>query len=219
MGELLSCPFCRELYSEEEGPKCPECDLPLVRLRDLPLSLDGQAELLETLGSIDPPEDQQLPTWYLGRGKGAAPLLGAVGLALFFQPWVSLTRPDPITLSGHDLATTNAPWLWGGAVGFFLLIPLVLSRRTVRQLLGIRVIASFFPLLTLGEATLLLANPPEGHRYFGSGLSYEWGLYASALVAILCIAVSARLGGSLKDMRDLPVKVPGSGPSAADSLH
>jgi len=219
MGELLSCPFCRELYSEEEGPKCPECDLPLVRLRDLPLSLEGQAELLETQGSIDPPEDQRLPAWYLGRGKGASILLGAFGLALFFSPWVSLTRPEEITLSGHDLATTNAPWLWGGAIGFFLLIPLVFSRRTVRELMGIRVMACFFPLLTLGEAALLLAHPPEGHRYFGSGLAYEWGLYASALVAALCIVVGARLGGSLSDMRDLPVKVPSAGPSPADQLH
>lgn len=220
MGELLSCPFCRELYTEEEGPACPECDLPLVPLRDLPLSLEGRAELVAAGGSIDPPQDQRLPALYLGRGKGLAALVGAVGLGLFFAPWVEIERPDAVTLSGHDLATTNAPWLWGGAIGFFLLIPLVLSRRSVAQMFGVRVISAFFPLLTLGEVAMLLLNPPSTHGYFTAGLEYAWGIYASGLVALVGVIVGAGLGGSLKDFRDLPViDIPHAGPTGDDQLH
>src|SRR5690606_21943844 len=138
---------------------------------------------------------------------------------LFFGPWVSLERPDEITLTGHDLATANAPWLWGGAVGWFILVPLLASRRTVNQLRGIRVMATFFPLLTLGEAAMLLINPPEAHRYFGPGLEYTWGLFASATVALLAMIVGARLGGSTEDLRDLPLELPVSGPRTGEPLH
>jgi hypothetical protein len=179
--------------------------------------LEGQAEAAER--TVDLPEDQTLPFTYAGRGRGAGAALAAIGLALFFAPWVTLERPDEITLTGHDLATANAPWIWGGAVGYFILILLLLSRRTVNQLYGIRAIAGFFPLMTLGEVAMLLFNPPEAHRYFGPGLEYTWGLYASALSAIVCIVVSVRLGGSLKDFRDLPLEVPASGPATDENLH
>jgi hypothetical protein len=181
--------------------------------------MEGRAEALTTQGSVDPPEDQRLPATYLGRGKGAAALLGALGLGLFFAPWVELARPDSVTLTGHDLATTNAPWLWGGAIGFFLLIPLVVSRRSVAELVGVRIISAFFPLLTLGEAAMLLLNPPSTHSYFSSGLSYSWGLYLSGVVAGAAVLVGARLGGSLKDFRDLPLDLPESGPTKADQVH
>lgn len=206
MPELLSCPFCRELFAQGEGPRCPECDLPLVPLHRLPLSIDGQKE--EASQVMDPPEDQELPFRYLGRGRGLVPALSLTGLGLFFAPWVRLLRPDEVTLSGFDLATTNAPWLWGGALGWFMLVPLVLSRRTLNQMLGVRVICTLFACLTAGETSLMLLRPPAEHGYFAAGLSYDWGIYASLLVSLVGAALCARLGGSAKDLRDLPVQIP-----------
>ncbi len=206
MGELLSCPFCRELFAQEEGPHCPECDLPLVPLHQLPLSLDGAAEA--AIDQIDPPEDQKLPLTYLRRGRGLLPLLSALGIGLFFSPWVSLLRPDEVSLSGFDLAASNAPFLWGGVVGYFLSIPLVLSRRTLNELHGIRVIATLFSLMTAGETALMILRPPEEHSYFAAGLSYSYGIYASLFVSLVATFVSIRLGGSINDLRDLPVVVP-----------
>lgn len=217
MGELLSCPFCRELFARDEGPNCPECELPLVPLHQLPLSLEGQAEAASL--SVDPPEDQRLPFLYWKRGRGALLLCAGAGLLLFTESWVTMERPDPIGLSGFDLATSNAPWLWGGAVGWFMILPLILSRRTVNQLRGVRVIATLFAAMTLGETLMLLLRPPETHEYFGIGLQYAWGLYASALVASLGIALAIRLGGSLEDLRDLPVEVPDARPQTGEALH
>lgn len=207
MGELLSCPFCRELFAQGEGPRCPACDLPLVPLHQLPLSLDGQREATE-LG-VDPPQDQKLPFLYFRRGRGLLPGLAMVGLALFFMPWVRLSRPDEVTLSGLNLATTNAPWLWSGAVGWFLLIPLALSRRTLNEMYGVRIICTLFALLTAGEATLMLLRPPVEHSYFATGLTYTWGIYASLLVSLLGAACAARLGGSDRDLRNLPLHIVG----------
>jgi len=196
---------------------CPECDLPLVPLHQLPLSLDGQAEAAGEMS--DPPEDQNLPWLYLGRGKGALLLLAGVGLFLFTQPWVTMARPDPIGLSGYNLATTNAPWLWGGAVGWFTMIPLVVSRRTVNQLFGIRVIVTLFAAMTLGETLMLLLRPPEEHGYFSIDLQYAWALYASAAIASAGIFFGLRLGGSLNDLRDLPLEVPADRQKHGDGLH
>lgn len=217
MAELMSCPFCRELYAEDEGLVCPECDLALVPLYQLPLSLEGQAEAVQL--STNPPEDQNLPLTYLRRGRGVLSLCALLGLVLFVLPWVSLQRPDSIQLSGYDLARSSAPWLFGGAVGWFVLLPLVLSRRTVNQLRGIRVIAVFFCLLSAGEVAMMLGRPPAMHHYFSVGLSYLPALYASGILAIVAAAFASRLGGSLEDLRDLPLEVPPGGPVQGDPLH
>ena len=205
MGELLSCPFCRELFAKNEGPKCPNCDIPLVPLHHLPLSPEGQAEA--ALEQVDPPEDQTLPLLYWRRGRGLVTLLSILGIGLFFAPWVSLMRPDEIKLSGFDLATANAPFLWGGVVAWFLLVPLVLSRRTLHQLFGVRIICTMFALLTGGETTLMLLRPPAEHSYFATGLEYNFGIYMSLVVSVLAAVCAARLGGSLSDLRDVPVQL------------
>lgn len=218
MAELYSCPFCRELFSEEEGPACPECDLPLVPLKNLPLSLDGRAEMLID-AAVDPPEDVKLPVWYWGRSRGALTLLSGLGIGLFFSPWVSIERPDPVELSGYDLAVSTAPFLWGGAVGWFILAALVLSRRSVHEMRGVRAIATLFCALTAGEVGLFLLRPPTGHAYFSSGLSYEWGFFLSGVVAVLGMFFAVRFGGSLQDLRDLPIDAPPQGPVVGENVH
>lgn len=203
VGRLLACPFCRELFDQTEGPRCPTCDLPLVALHTLPLSEEARAEAAAR-GELDPPEDQDLGWLYPRRGRALLLGLAALGLGAFFLPWVSLERPDPVALSGFDLARGNAGWLWGGAIGWFLLLPLVVTRRTVSELRGVRVIAVTFSVMTLFETALLYFRPPTGHTYFGYGLEWALGLYGSALLSLLATLVSLRLGGSLEDLRDLP---------------
>lgn len=215
MPRLLSCPFCRELFGADEGPRCPHCDLPLVALDKLPPSAEALAE--EPLVPADPPEDQRQNWLYSGRGRGLLFCLAAVGLLLFFSPWVSLERPDPVVWSGFDLARGNLGFLWGGAIGWFLLLPLVATRRSVTELRGIRVIAFTFAVMTFGEGLLLLLRPPVENAYFSARLDYRWGLYASTAVSLLAAFVALRLGGSLQDLRDLQAAPERRGPG--DPLH
>ena len=84
MGEILACPFCRELFSESEGPLCPECELALVPLKKLPLSHDALLDDLKDDETVDPPEDQSLGAFYWRRGRGQLGLLAIGQLALFF---------------------------------------------------------------------------------------------------------------------------------------
>jgi len=201
MSRLLSCPFCREIFPENEGPRCPACDLPLVDPHRLPPSAEARAE--EPQRPIDPPEDVRQSWFYWRRGRG--PLLGLaiVGLGLFFAPWVRLGRPDPVALSAFDLARGNLGFLWGGAVGWFILVPLVASRRSVSELRGARVIAFTFSIMTVCECALLFFRPPQDYAYFSAELETAWGLGASALISVLGAAWSLMLGGSLRDLRDL----------------
>lgn len=180
----------------------------------LPLSLEAEAE--GDARRAIPPEQRTLSPLYWRRGRGAVTLLAACGLALFFAPWVELTHADEVTLRGFDLARGNATWLWGGAVGWFLSLPLVLSRRRVVDLRGIRAIATTFAAMTLLEVVLLLVRPPTEPGYFSYRVGYAWGLYASGVVSLLGVVAALRLGGSLDDLRDLPADETSPGPA---TLH
>lgn len=199
MARLVACPFCRELFDEREVERCPDCGLPVVPLERLP-------PVPEALADEDrpfvPEENRPLGFWTWRYGRGPLLCLALLGAALFFAPWVTLTRADDVTLRGFDLARGNAPWLWGGALGWFLMVPLVLSRRTRAHLWGVRVIAATFAAMTAGEAALLLARPPADPSYFSYGVEYTWGLYASGLVSLVAVAVAARLGGKIERSGD-----------------
>jgi hypothetical protein len=184
----------------------------------LPPSAEALAEKAATEAYV-PPEDRLLSPWFIWRGRGALLLLAALGLALFFAPWVSLTRPDEVTLSGFDLARGNAGWLWGGAIAWFLLLPLVFTRRRVSSLRGIRIIAATFAAMTLGEVLLFLFKRPNEQVFFSYGVAYAWGLYASGVVSACAFVVGARLGGRLDDMRHLPLEGTSRETSVGQVLH
>ena len=92
MPALRACPFCRKLYTSEEAATCPECDVALVAMSQLPPSLDALEEEAEA-GPLTFPENQPLPSSYMGRGRGALLALSALGIFAFFLPWVELTAP------------------------------------------------------------------------------------------------------------------------------
>ncbi len=193
MAALLACPFCRTLYRRGEGSHCNVCGVALMPLERLPPSADALAE--EPLVPVMP-EDELLPWSYWRRGRGAVLVLAALGLALFFVPWVRIELPEVALRSGFELARGRAGWLWGGATGWLVLIPLVWSRRTIYKLRGIRPIAVAFSAMTLGEVALMVAMPPRA-RYVPVEIHWAFGLYASAIVSLLATAVAFVLGGAL----------------------
>jgi hypothetical protein len=193
MAALLACPFCRTMYRRGEGKSCTVCGVALVPFESLPPSADALAE--EPLVAVMP-EDERLPWTYFRRGRGALVLLAALGLVFFFLPWVRIEMPEVSLRSGFELARGRAGWLWGGATGWLVLIPLVLSRRTIYQLRGIRPIAIAFSAVTLGEIALMVAMPPRS-RYVPVEIHWAYGLYASALVSLLATGFAIVLGGSL----------------------
>jgi hypothetical protein len=217
VARLLACRFCRQLFTEGEAVDCPDCGIRLEPLEQLPPSFDALAEHLEH-AQATPPQHRMLPLRYLGRGRGALLLLSLLGLACFFAPWVVMTKPETSVMSGFDLARGRVGWLWGGAVGWFVMLPLVLSRRTIHRMRGVRVITALFASLTLAEVSMLVLQAPVPGRHTVLEFSWGWGLWASGIVSLLGVFFGARLGGRLDDIEALPWAGPDR-PLRAEASH
>jgi hypothetical protein len=165
------------------------------------LGLSEEARALEPEPEL-PFEHREFAFRDFGRGRGALLLLAVLGLAAFFCPWVAVHRPEDMVLRGFDLARGRAGWLWGGAVGFFVLLPLLWTRRTVARLMGARVIATFLAATTWLEIAVLVAFPPR-RGLIPIELEWRWGLYLSAAVSLAATAVALRLGGRLPKPGDI----------------
>ena len=223
VSRLLACPFCRELFSQgETDGVCPECGVKLEPMEKLPPSLEAMADEVETFGPT-PAEDEVLPWTFWGRGRGALILLALAGLGAFFAPWVDMTLPEQLSISGFDLARGRAGWLWGGAIAWFVSLPLVWTRRSVMRMRGVRIIVTLFASMTLGETLMLMSRPPGGSSLVPVAFSWGWGLYASAAISLAGMYFGARFGGRLDQQRLAPTPAhtcsAGDETSAGRTLH
>ena len=120
------------------------------------------------------------------------------------MPWVELRAPEQIVVSGFDLARHRAGWLWGGAVGWFTMIPLVWTRRTIFKMRGVRIICVLFAALTLAEVAMMMALPPQSSRMRPVDLSWGWGIYLSGAVSLAAAFVASRFGGRVDSISATP---------------
>jgi hypothetical protein len=193
---LLACPFCREMFQKGERELCPVCGVKLVAFETLPLSDDAASE-----DGIPPePEHEPLPATYLGRGRGLIAGISIAGLVAFFLPWIHLTMPDILTLSGFSLAE-RLGWAWGSGVAWFILVPTVLSRRTIFQMRGARVAASFLAAVPGMTTIVLLTRPPHGTHGVPVRFTYEAGLYSTLALSLAAFGAALVLGGRGDDIR------------------
>jgi hypothetical protein len=192
---LLACPFCREMFERSESQTCPVCGVSLVAFEKLPIS----DEALSEDGVTRQPEWEPLPPTYLRRGRGALVLLAAVGLVVFFAPWVNITMPDVVSYSGFEMAR-RLGWPWGAEVGWFVLLPMVLTRRSIMKMRGARVAASFLATVPGLTSALLLAR--SQHSTYGVPLHYTWawGLYATLALSLVALAFALFFGGRVDDI-------------------
>lgn len=187
---LLACPFCRELYAATEAEVCPMCALPLTAAHKLPKAQGFDPTDLEA--PLDE-ADELVPFTSLGRGRGPLALAGALGIGLFFLPWIDLTFPMVAQLSGFDLSQ-RLGWTWAVPAAWFVLVPVVLSRRTARKMQSARVAAgmlAFFPGLA---ALTLLRNPPKGSHGIHPELSFLWPMYGTIALSALAVVAAACFG-------------------------
>lgn len=193
--QLLACPFCRELYGDDERTICPHCDVNLKPLYDLPPSYEVR-EAEAAVWERTAPEDRRLPITHLGHGRGPLLLLAVLGFGLCFLPWIEVSRPEYLTLSAFQLARTKGFWFSGSLVGWFVAIPLLLSRRTLNQLRSARVAMAMFAALPIGQVLMLALNAPSSERI---PLAYTWGwaFYASGAVGALALGLAFVLGRAL----------------------
>jgi hypothetical protein len=198
--DLLACPFCRQLFPSGEAAVCPECGIALKPLAKLPPSHDALAE--------DPPEAvpphlETLPWTFLGRGRGLLAALGLLGLIAFFGPWVEETAPEIHAYSGFDLGL-RLRWIWAAGIAYLVMVPLVLSRRSVQAMRGARVAVSFLAGIVIVTVLVRLLFVPSGSALRPVRYEWGWGLYACGALAFLALAAALRFGGALDRFDDLP---------------
>lgn len=193
----LVCPFCRAGYAEGEPGPCPECDVALVSREELARmdAIRADDDLEEPL----PPHMELLPWTYAGRGRAALLALALVGIALFFSPWVLERSPEIRTLSGFGLAQ-HLTWIWAAGVAWFVMVPLVLSRRSIFKMRGARLAVGFLAAIVLTTVAVRLSFRPESTRLRPARFDWGFGLYASGAVAILTMLIASRFGGRVDDV-------------------
>jgi hypothetical protein len=199
MSGLVACPFCRQMFAIGEAQACPECGLGLAPLSKLALSYD--AELLDPEPPI-PAHMQRLPWTYARRGRALLFAIAAFGLVAFFVPWVRDLAPEIRDLSGFDLAR-KLPWMWAAGVAWFVMIPLVLSRRSIHKMRGSRIAIGFLAAVVLTVVGVRAGFTPSSSPLRPVRFEWTYGIYASGLLAITALLAAALFGGRLDD---IPVK-------------
>lgn len=191
---LVACPFCREMFESAERKACPVCGMDLVAFEKLPPSHDAVGEEIPV-----EPHHEPLPWNYTQRGRVALPVVALVGLVLFFLPWIHVTMPDVIDISGFEMAR-RLGWSWGAGIAWVVLVPTVLSRRSIWQLRGARVAATFLSAVPAMTTFILWLRPPHG-GLVPVRFDYQTSFWLSMAVSLVAVALSLRLGGRLDDIK------------------
>jgi len=193
---LLACPFCRELFDRREEKSCAVCGVALVPLERLAPSTDGMTED----GIPEAPEDQPLPWAYLGRGRGLLAGLGLLGLVAFVLPWVKVTLPDVVSYSGLDLGK-RLGWVWGAGVAWTVLVPTVVSRRSIVRMRGARLATAFLGAVPSATVLVLVSRPPHGSHGVPLRFTYGAALFATAALSLVAIVAGCFFGGRVADIK------------------
>ncbi|MFO0755638.1 MAG: hypothetical protein U0359_04070 [Byssovorax sp.] len=204
MSDLVACPFCRQLFSPGETKSCPDCGLGLQDLAKLPPSYDAKIEYPE---EPIPPHMETLPWTYAGRNRGLLLALSALGLLFFFTPWIQETAPELRELSGFGLAQLRG-YFWAPAVAYFVMFPLVLTRRSVYKMRGARVAVGFLAGIVLTTVAIRLGFTPKSTALRPATWAWSWGLYATGATALAALIAALGFGGKLDD---LPTRTPRRG--------
>ncbi len=195
--ELLACPFCREMFPVGETKVCPSCGLKLEQMSRLPPSYEASLEP----DWPEKPEYEPLGWLYWRRGRLALLVAAALGMTAFFLPWIHETTPEIMTLTGFQMAR-RLGWMWACAVSWGVLIPTVLSRRSVAGMRGARVAVALFCAIPLVTALVLLIRPPAPPPNLRYPFAFHFGagLWATLAVSLAALPFAVRFGGKLDDL-------------------
>lgn len=198
MARLVACPFCREMFERSEAEVCPECGLPLSDITKLPKSALHDHDEEQPPEPV-PPELERLPFVYWRRQRGPLVLVSALGMAAFFLPWLRESAPELRELSGFAFAQ-KLSWMWAPFVGFLVMLPMVLTRRSVHAMRGARLAIALLAIVVITTVILRLAVVPESTRLRPRRFEWTWGIYATLVLGLAALGLSTRFGGRLDDL-------------------
>jgi len=204
VSQLLACPFCREIFDPKDAEHCPDCDIPLEPLHQLPPSYEV-VEAEAARWEKNRPEHERLGAGHFGRGRGVLLAIALLSLLAFWlPPWVDVASPNAIRRSGLSLARGPLGFLWGGACAWLVSIGLILSRRTIAAMRGVRAILMALSAMTASEIVVLLVMSPSASRNVHVMYEWAWGLDVALALSVLGVVVAARFGGAVPEVRPAP---------------
>ena len=89
----------------------------------------------------------------------------------------------------------------GAGVAWFILVPTVLSRRTIFQMRGARVATAFLAAIPGMTTLVLLTRPPHGSHGVPVHFTYQPGLYSTLALSVAALFAALALGGRGDDIR------------------
>ena len=188
---LVACPFCRELFEKSEATQCPVCGIELSALGKLPLSHDAAAE--EPVPTL--PEQEILPFTYWGRNRGALALVAVLGIVCFFLPWIRESHPEEHLFSGFFLAR-KLGWSWAPLMSWMVLLPVVLSRRSIFKMQGARAAAFLMSLFPAATVLMLYFKPRPSWVYLTVRYEFLPAFWVTLALSVVAVVLSLRFGGS-----------------------
>lgn len=188
---LLFCPFCRECYEGETH--CPEHELALVELADLPRQAHERAVAW----------DERVAPWEIRFGRIEL-VLGviAVLVGFFALPLVVGSFDDrPVAWSALSMASSRAPNLWTVPFVAVLFIVFLYRRRTPLEMRGARlagVVLALMPAISLGYS---LWNVQRGVARMHGAIALDWGagVWVIGAASVLLLIGSLRFGSMPTD--------------------
>ncbi len=202
---LRACPFCRELFTDDETETCPECGLTVKDLASLPPSPEADALLLEEAGARPLkhtiPQAEALPWKDMSRGRGILLACALAGMVAFYLPWALQTMPEAVRYTGAEMAKSRG-FFWMSFTSWLVLVPAVLSRRTILKMVGARAACVLLSIAPAIQCAFLLSRPT---RLVVKGLPFEYhwgpGLYLTLAISLVASFFALRFGGRLDDVK------------------
>lgn len=185
---LLACPFCRELFPSGADERCPECGVVLE-------SFHRVAEYADDIdGELPIPDEERHVRWSSPK-HGRGPLLVApvVGLVTFFLPWISIAYPVSLHMSGFDLAR-RLGWPWAIAAAWLVLLPTVLTRRSLRRMRSARLAVLMLSVIPGISSAILWANPPRWLAGIPVQVALHWPLHLGVALSLVGVVGSLLFG-------------------------
>jgi hypothetical protein len=85
-------------------------------------------------------------------------------------------------------------------VAWVVLVPTVLSRRSIWELRGARVAAAFLAAVPLATTLILCLRPPHG-GIVPLRFEYSPAFWGTMIVSLVAVVLAIRLGGRLDDIK------------------
>jgi hypothetical protein len=202
---LRACPFCRELFTDDETDTCPECGLVVKDLAELPPSPEADALTADEAGrgiQATIPQAEMLPWLDMSRGRGPLLACALAGMAAFYYlPWASQTMPHVIDFTGVQLGHAQQ-FFWATFTAWLVLFPAVLSRRSILKMAGARPIVTVLSAAPALQCAFLLSRPTK-MQVHGIPFEFHWGpgIYATLAVSVVATFFALRFGGRLDDVK------------------